>query len=451
MQSTKHYRVGLILTIFTIGAFITVLNQTLLFTAFPKIMATFSVSASTVQWLTTAYMLVNGVLIPVTAFLIGRFTTRQLTLFAIGAFTIGTLASGLATSFTMLLISRLVQAIGAGILVPLMQVVMFTIVDKSKRGTIMGLIGLATAFAPAIGPTLSGIIVNSLSWRFLFWLILPIAGVLLVATLFGMQNVGRVNRNLKLDYASVLSSTLGFGLLLYGTGIVNQSTVWGLLLIVVGVLAIAWFIHRQNTLENPMLEFGVFKNRQFSLSLILVVLSFIALMGPQTTIPTLIQATMHQSALTSALVLLPGAIANGVASLVAGRLFDRVGGKVLGLIGSVVIVISMVPYIFIEARTSLITLSLFFILTMIGNSLIMMPLMTEGLNVLPETLLTHGTAMMNTFRQVGGSIGIGILVSVQTVFGTQSQLLGARALFGGVMLVGVIGFVVALMLDCKES
>ncbi|ETY72566.1 multidrug MFS transporter [Lactiplantibacillus fabifermentans T30PCM01] len=447
MQATKHYRVGLILTIFTVGAFITVLNQTLLFTAFPKIMATFAVSASTVQWLTTAYMLVNGVLIPVTAFLIGRYTTRQLTLFAIGAFTIGTLGSGLATSFSMLLIARLIQAIGAGILVPLMQVVMFTIVDKNKRGSIMGLIGLATAFAPAIGPTLSGVIVNSLSWRFLFWLVLPIAGILLIMTIFGMQNVGSVNRALKLDYPSVLLSTLGFGLLLYGTGIVNQSSAIGLLLIVVGLGLIALFIHRQTKLTQPMLEFRVFKNRQFTLSLLLVVLSFIALMGPQTTIPTLIQSAMHQSALTSALVLLPGAIANGVAALIAGRLFDRFGGKVLAIVGSVVIMVSMVPYIFINTQTSLIVLSGFFILTMIGNSLIMMPLMTAGLNALPEHWLTHGTAMMNTFRQMGGSIGIGVLVSIQTVFGVNSQFLGARALFGGVMLVGIISLVMALMLD----
>jgi len=160
MADTKSYHIKTILIIFMLGAFISILNQTLLFTAFPDIMATFGVSNNTVQWLTTAYMLVNGVWIPVTAFLISRFTTRQLTLFAVGTFTLGTLLSAIAVNFSMLLISRLIQAIGAGIIIPLMQVVMFTIVRKDQHGTVMGIIGLTTGFAPLIGPTIAGFIIS---------------------------------------------------------------------------------------------------------------------------------------------------------------------------------------------------------------------------------------------------------------------------------------------------
>lgn len=451
MSATRTYHVKIILTIFMLSAFISILNQTLLFTAFPNIMATFSISNSTVQWLTTAYMLVNGVWIPVTAFLISRFTTRQLTLFALGAFTLGTLLSALATSFSMLLISRLIQAIGAGIIIPLMQVVMFTIVKKAQHGTAMGIIGLTTGFAPLIGPTIAGFIISKLSWRFLFWLVLPIGISLIIATLFCMQNVGNSNSTNKLDYRSVTYSTLGFGLLLYGTGSLSQNSQLGTASIIIGLIFIAVFIHRQFKLPKPMLDFHIFKNRQFSLSLVLVVLSFITLIGPQAVIPTLIQSGMHHTALTSAFVLLPGALASGLTSLIAGSLYDRVGGKILGIIGSLTVSISMIPFLFLTAHTSLIMMSLCLILKMIGNSLVMTPLTTEALNVLPAELLKHGTAMVNTFRQVGGSIGTGILVVIQTLFSRNSQFLGARAFFASIIIIGLIRFIIALMLKPSQQ
>ncbi|MDN2453264.1 MFS transporter [Lactobacillus sp. UCMA15818] len=320
MSSTKTYHVKTILLIFMLGTFISILNQNLLFTAFPDIMATFSVDNNTIQCLTTTYMLVNGVWMPVTAYLISRFSSRQLTFFALSTFTFGTLLSALAPNFTLLLISRLIQAIGAGILIPLMQVVLFTIVPKEKHGTVMGIIGLTTGFAPLIGPSITGIIFSRLSWRYLFWLVFPIGLILVVATVLGMQNVGTSDRTRKLDYQLVAYSTLGFGWLLYGTGVLNQQPELGGIFVTLGILFIIDFIYNQSSLDTPMLDFRVFKNRQFSLSLILVVLSFVTLIGPQAIIPSLVQTAMHLTALTSALVLMPGAIASGVTSLISGRL-----------------------------------------------------------------------------------------------------------------------------------
>ncbi|WP_125764126.1 DHA2 family efflux MFS transporter permease subunit [Companilactobacillus hulinensis] len=450
MPVTKTYHIKTILVIFMMSAFITILNQTLLFTAFPDIMKTFSINNSTVQWLTTAYMLVNGIWIPVTAFLISRFTTRQLTLFALGAFTLGTLLSALSITFSMLLISRLIQAIGAGIIIPLMQVVMFTIVPKSQHGTVMGIIGLTTGFAPLIGPTIAGFIISKLSWRFLFWLVLPIGIGLIIAATFQMQNVGTPNSKNKIDYNSVIYSTLGFGLLLYGTGSLNQNMQLGIFSIIIGGIFIVIFIHRELQLSKPMLDFHVFRNRQFSLSLILVVLSFITLIGPQAVIPTLIQSEMHYTALTSAFVLLPGALASGLTSLIAGSLYDHVGGKILGIIGSLIVSVSMLPFLFLTAHTSLIMMAVCLVLKMIGNSLVMTPLTTEALNVLPVKLLDHGTAMVNTFRQVGGSIGTGVLVIIQSFFSTYSQFIGVRTFFASIILIGLIRFVIALMLKPSE-
>lgn len=446
MSSNKTYHVKTILLIFMFGAFISILNQTLLFTAFPNIMATFSISDSTVQWLTTAYMLVNGVWIPVTAFLITRFSTRQLTLFALGTFSLGTFMSAVSPNFQLLLISRLIQAIGAGIIIPLMQVVMFTIVSKEKHGAVMGIIGLTTGFAPLIGPTIAGFIISKLSWRYLFWLVLPIGIALVAATLFGMQNVGTADRNHHLDYWSVTYSTLGFGSLLYGTGIFNQDSILGGIFALIGIAFIVIFIRRQAQLTQPMLDFSIFKNRQFSLSLVLVVLSFITLIGPQATIPTLVQSAMHHTALTSAFVLLPGALASGLTSLIAGRLYDRVGGRILGMIGSLIVTISMIPFLFLSVHSSLIMIAICLIFKMMGNALVMTPLTTEALNVLPDRLLKHGTAMVNTFRQVGGSIGTGLLVMIQAFFGIHSPFVGARAFFIGIILIGVVRFVIALML-----
>ncbi|GAW99574.1 DHA2 family efflux MFS transporter permease subunit [Secundilactobacillus mixtipabuli] len=447
MLEVKQYHVKTMLFIFSLGAFISILNQTLLFTAFPGIMRTFSVSSSTVQWLTTAYMLVNGVWIPVTAYLISRFSTRQLMLFALGSFTLGTLLSAISPSFLLLLISRLIQAIGAGIIIPLMQVVMFSIVDKDKHGSVMGIIGLTTGFAPLIGPTVAGFILSRLTWRYLFWLVFPIGVALIVATIFGMQNVGTPQQqNNPLDYRSVVYSTLGFGILLYGTGSFNQNKTLGTFFVAIGVIFIVIFIHRELQLAKPMLNFRVFKNRQFSISLVLVVLSFVTLIGPQAIIPTLIQSAMHHTALTSALVLLPGALASGLTSLIAGRLYDHVGGKILGIIGSLVVSISMVPFLFLNIHSSLIMMAACLIFKMMGNSLVMTPLTTEALNVLPERLLNHGSAMVNTLRQVGGSIGTGLLVTVQSFFDMHSAFIGARAFFSGIIIIGLARFVLAMTL-----
>lgn len=446
MASTKTYHVKIILFIFMLGAFISILNQTLLFTAFPNIMATFSINNNTVHWLTTAYMLVNGIWIPVTAYLIGRFSTRQLTLFALGTFTLGTLLSAISPTFGLLLVSRLIQAIGAGIIIPLMQVVMFTIVDKEKHGTIMGIISLTTGFAPLIGPTIAGVIISRLSWRYLFWLVLPISIGLVIATMFGMQNVGTTNPARKLDYSSVIYSTLGFGWLLYGTGSLNLQAKLGSLFIVLGILFIIAFIHRQINLNTPMLDFRVFQNRQFSLSLILVVLSFITLIGPQAVIPELVQSAMHYTALTSALVLLPGALASGLTSLVAGYLYDHIGAKILGIIGSLTVAISMIPFLFLNKHSSLVMMAICLVFKMIGNALVMTPLTTEALNILPDELLKHGTAMVNTFRQVGGSIGTGILVTIQAFFSSHSPFIGIQAFFVGIIIIALIRFIIALTL-----
>ncbi|WP_018885852.1 MDR family MFS transporter [Paenibacillus massiliensis] len=458
------YNRNLIVFIFLVGAFVTILNQTVLFTALPQIINDFQISASTAQWLNTSYMMTNGILIPVTAFFIGKYTTRSLMITAMIFFITGTLLAAVSHNFILLLIARIIQACGAGITMPLMQTVFFAIFPKEKRGAAMGLVGLVIAFAPAIGPTLSGLILAQWSWRYIFLMVLPIATIVLLLTIVYLKNVSEVNKQQKLDLRSVTFSTVGFGALLYGISIAGSASMLNILLwIISGLIGLSLLIHRALKLDKPMLEFRVFKSPSFVFSTIAVVISFICLMGPQTLLPLYIQNVRGMSPLSSGLLLLPGAIANGIVSMIAGRIYDKVGGKYLGVVGFLLITCAVVPFVTVQFNTSLWVIILFYALMMVGISMIMMPMTTAGLNSLSDGLIKHGTAMINTFRQVGGSIGTALLISIYTKISNQAvglgemesvgeaQVHGMRYAFIGIVVFACIGLIVSALLNNKKQ
>ncbi|MEC0239853.1 MDR family MFS transporter [Paenibacillus dokdonensis] len=459
-----NFNRNLITFIFLIGTFVTILNQTVLFTALPEIMGDFGISAGTGQWLTTAYLMANGILLPVTAFLIGKYTTRQLMIVAMSLFIVGTALATVSPSFTVLLIARIIQASGASITMLLMQTVFFIIFPREKRGAAMGLVGLVLAFAPAIGPTLSGFIMNQFSWRYIFLMVLPVAVLVLILTLIYMKNVTEVNKRQKIDMTSVVLSTIGFGGLLYGISIAGSdsglnATLW----CIVGAIGLTLLILKGLKSEKPMLEFRVFKSYAFVLSTIAVVISFICIMGPQTMLPIYIQNIKGMTALDSGLILLPGAIVNGIVSLVAGKIYDRIGGRYLGVFGYILIAASVIPFIFMDAQTALWIIVLFYALMLAGISMIMMPMTTEGLNALPDHLINHGTAMINTFRQVGGSIGTALLVTIYTKVSNhasesgqfnevaQSQVHGINYVFIGVVVFAIFGLIASSSLKSRKG
>jgi len=250
----KHheYSVKVIMTVLLAGAFVAILNQTLLATALPHIMADLKIDATKAQWLTTVFMLVNGIMIPVTAFLIGKFSTRGLFLTAMGLFAIGTGVAAISPTFSLLLVGRVLQAAGAGIMLPLMQTILLLMFPIEKRGSAMGMVGLVIAFAPAIGPTLSGWIVDSYSWRYLFYLIFPIAIIDIIFAYFALKNVTE-RKNPTLDVLSIILSTLGFGGLLFGFSNAGSNG-WGSLSVlaplIVGIVTLVLFIVRQFKLKN---------------------------------------------------------------------------------------------------------------------------------------------------------------------------------------------------------
>ncbi|MFC0523627.1 MDR family MFS transporter [Pontibacillus salicampi] len=399
-----------------IGSFITILNQTLMITAIPPIMEEMDISANTGQWLTTVFMLVNGVMIPVSAFLIERFTTRQLFLTAMSVFTLGTILGAIAPNYPILIGARVIQSSGAGVMLPLMQTVFLMIFPYNKRGVAMGYIGLVISFAPAIGPALSGYITSEYSWRFLFVFILPIALAVIALGYFALRNVTEV-KNPKLDPLSILLSSIGFGGLLYGFTSAgnygwNSEITIGVLL--VGVVALTIFIIRQLKVDNPMLEFRVFRSPTFTITTILGMVGFAGLIGSETLIPLFMQEMRDFTALESGLALLPGAVISGLMSPITGRIFDKIGARLLTIVGLSIVTGSSLLFSFLSIETTFITITVLYSVRMFGLSMIMMPATTAGLNQLPDKLIPHGTAMNNTMRQMAGSVGTAIFVTIMT-------------------------------------
>lgn len=426
------------------GAFITILNQTLLGTALPPIMEDLNLSGSTAQWLQSIFMLVNGIMIPVTAFLIDKFTTRRLFLTAMGLFTLGTLVCAVAPDFSILMAGRVLQAAGAGIMMPLMQTILFLSFPVHRRGTAMGLFGLIIAFAPAIGPSLSGFLVDQFPWRSVFIVVLPIAVIDIIAAYYLLRNVTEL-KNPKVDVTSIILSTLGFGGILYGFSTAGN-TGWlsyqVLLPVILGGLILYFFITRQLKLKEPLLEFKVFKNRTFSLATALGMVVFAAMIGTNVILPLYMQNMVGFSALESGLVLLPGAIIMGFSSPITGNLFDRYGGKWLARIGMFLLTITTFGFIDLSTETSFTYLATMHAIRMMSISMVMMPMTTLALNQLPDDLISHGTAVNNTFRQVSGAIGTAILV---TVMSTAALPGGAEGAIHGVNVSFIVAGVASLL------
>ncbi|TYS09586.1 multidrug efflux MFS transporter [Bacillus subtilis] len=452
----KPFNRSIIVGILLAGAFVAILNQTLLITALPHIMRDFNVDANQAQWLTTSFMLTNGILIPITAFLIEKFTSRTLLIIAMSIFTAGTVVGAFAPNFPVLLTARIIQAAGAGIMMPLMQTVFLTIFPIEKRGQAMGMVGLVISFAPAIGPTLSGWAVEAFSWRSLFYIILPFAVIDLILASILMKNVTTL-RKTQIDILSVILSTFGFGGLLYGFSSVGSygwtsSTV--LISLLVGAVALILFITRQMKLEKPMLEFRVFTFGVFSLTTLLGTLVFALLIGTETILPLYTQNVRDVTAFDTGLMLLPGAIVMGFMSPIIGRIFDRVGGRGLAIAGFCIIFLTSLPFMKLTDHTSLAWIVVLYTVRLLGTAMIMMPVTTAGINALPRHLIPHGTAMNNTIRQVGGSIGTALLVSVMSNQAAQAgtenvkhaALHGMNAAFLVAACIALAGFLLSFTL-----
>ena len=398
------------------GGFITILNSSLIAPALPSIMHELSVDATEGQWLTTVFLLVNGIMIPISAFLLGKFTTRHLFFAAMGIFTLGTLFCGLAETFPVLLGGRILQAMGAGVLMPMMQTIIMLTLPRNLRGIGMGMVGLVIACAPAVGPVLAGFLVDVSSWRSMFYAMLPLAFLIILLACFHLENMGETTDE-KLDIPSVILSTAGFGGLLYAFSVVGSSGMSAAVIVtfLIGAVALYFFFRRQLHMEHPMLKVDILKNKQFTVSVVLVMFVNASLMIGGILNPIYIQDLRGYSATLSGLIMFPAAVVSALVSPLSGHWFDKYGPRVLAIPGFLMVAIFTIPLSTMTPTTSLVFLTISYTLRMVGLTMVNMPITTWGMNALDNKDIPHGTAIANTARQMAGSLGTAILVTVMTV------------------------------------
>ena len=401
-----------------IGGFMGMFSETALNMALTNVMSDYHVSAVLAQWLTTGYLLTMACMVPVSVYLTKWFSTKKLIISGIILSLIGVVIAAIAPAFSFLLLGRIVQALGTGIILPLMVTVLMLIFPIEKRGVVMGIMGLVMTAGPALGPTIAGIIISSLSWHYIFCISAVLYVVILIIAINKVENVSEITKP-KIDILSIILSTIGFSGIIFGLNMMAEQpfmniVVWGPLLI--GILALIVFVRRQFTLKSPMLNLRVFKYGMFNLGAIMVFLVILCILGSGIILPIYIKGSLMFSAIMAGLILLPGNIMNLILSPIVGQLFDKFGAKIFGIFGFVILFISMLIFAFtISAHTPVWMIICNFMLMFIGITMIMMPAQTNALNQLPKELYPDGSATITTLIQVAGSAGTTIAITIYTI------------------------------------
>ncbi|QYA33281.1 DHA2 family efflux MFS transporter permease subunit [Macrococcus psychrotolerans] len=412
----KGITLAKIITALMAGMFVAILNQTLINVALPVMINDFSISTSTAQWLTTGFMLVNGILVPVSAYLIQKFTYRQLFMFAMIAFTIGSVICAISTNFPVMMTGRVIQAVGAGILMPLGTNVFMTVFPPEKRGAAMGMMGIAFILAPAIGPTLTGWVIQNYHWNVMFY-VMSVVGILAIIIGFFWFKIYQPISNPKLDVPGVVFSSLGFGSLLYGfseAGNKGWDSATVITMMIIGLLFVALFVYREISMKAPMMDLRALKYTGFSFTLLINVIVTMSLFGGMLLLPVYLQSIRGFSPLDSGLLLLPGSLLMGLMGPISGRLLDKFGIKPIAIFGLFIMTYATWELTKLSMDTSYSTILGIYVLRSFGMSFIMMPIMTAGMNALPQRMIPHGNAISNTVRQLAGSIGTAVLVTIMT-------------------------------------
>ena len=448
---------------FLIAAFIGLFNETALNMAIAQLIVDFNSDAPTIQWLTTGYLLTLGVLVPISAILMQRFTTRQLFTASLLFSITGTLIAAVSPTFIILLIGRIVQAAGTAIILPLMTQVILLVYPIHKRGAAMGKIGLVIVFAPAIGPTIAGLVLDQLSWHFIFWLSLPF---LLLAFFIGsrfVQNVSEV-KAVKFDALSIMLSTIGFGGIVYGFSVSGKlGTFMATEVLVtagIGLAALILFGFRQTKMEQPMLNLSVFTFRMYSLGVSIIMICMMMILSTMILLPIYLQNILLLAPVVAGLVLLPSGVINAFMSVVAGNMFDRFGPRAMVPGGLFLCIVSLFALRTIDGTTSIYFIVIFHIIMFIGVSLTMMPAQTNGLNQLPVELYPDGTAIMNTLQQVAGAVGTAVAITIMSISTTsyvkangdtmakqvEGSIQGIQNSITFGLIIGIVGFVLSIFL-----
>ncbi|MDL4842600.1 MDR family MFS transporter [Aquibacillus rhizosphaerae] len=462
----NQYNTRAIMASLLICGFVGMFSETALNIAMTNLMEVFQISAATAQWLTTGFLLTLGILMPISGVLLQIFTTRQMFTGSLISLIVGTLIAALAFNFEMLMLARVLQAVGMSLLLPLLFNTVLVIYPPEKRGAAMGFVGLVIMFAPATGPTIGGLLIEYLTWHYIFWLSLPLLIIGLLIGLKYLKNVTDVTKP-RIDLLSVLLSTVGFGGIVFGfskagEGAEGWSSMVVVTSIVVGLVALVLFILRQNLMNVPMLNLSVFKFPMYTIGLLLILSCMMIVMTSMIILPMFLQTGAGLSVFIAGLMLLPGSALNGILSPLVGRLFDRYGPKWLVTPGLVLVAVMLWFLTTISPASSVAFIVALHIGLMVGVSLIWMPAQTNGLNQLPPELYPHGTAVLNTLQQVAGAIGIAVAISILTG-GMEKYLhsssdptqlteianamtVGSQSVFWFTMLIALIGLILAFFI-----
>ncbi|MFC2684308.1 MAG: DHA2 family efflux MFS transporter permease subunit [Limosilactobacillus oris] len=443
-----------------LGAFVGMFSETSLNIALPTLMQALQVNTGTIQWLVTGYMLVIGIVLPLSSLINRWFTTRQVIIFALSDFIIGAAISALGSSFAVVLVGRMIQGIGTGLILPLMFAVVMQIFPPQKIGAVMGMCALVIMFAPAVGPTLTGLILGKLSWNWIFWLFIPFLAIALLFAITSLENVGNVTRP-HVDGLSIVESAIGCSGLVIGASLSSHFgwlSVPVITALAIGVVVLAFYTHRQLHLAEPILNLRIFKHRAFTIGTGLVMLDFGIILSSMYLLPMYIQNGLLLPVAMAGIIMLPGGVVNAITSAVAGRLYDNIGAKRPALVGVVLALVGVLMLLTTSTRTTVAFVIAAHVILMIGCPLFMAPSQTSALNALPGISSNDGSTILNTMQQVVGAVATAVATSLlelgrRGTAGTAAARFttGAHYGFCFTLILAIIAFVFVLMIREPEN
>ena len=404
-----------IMFVLLLGGFMCMLNETALSIAYPHIMVQYNISAGTVQWLTTIFVLVSGIVFLTSAFFIQRFTTRKLFLSSMALLILGTIIAGFSPNFQILMIARVIQAIGTGILVPLIFNSVLILIPHEKRGLVMGLVSFVVLSAPMFSPVLMGFLIGVTDWHWFFFMVFVFFITTTIMGMIYLRNITEVIHT-KLDVTSVLLAAIGF------TGIITCFSNMGenglslnvTLPLIIGIITLTGFIIRQLRMEHPLLNIRVFKHSFFSIGVLINVVNIMIIFAMVIILPIYLQNILGTSSFVASLVMLPGTALGSLLPLLSGHIYDKKGPRIVICTGMAIMCLAMIMLSHLSVTTTLLTVLVIICVLYLGSSLLMAPNQTHTLGNLESKEYASGSAIMTSLQQIGGAIGSSLFVSFMT-------------------------------------
>ncbi|MFI6450223.1 MDR family MFS transporter [Streptosporangium amethystogenes] len=444
-------RTPAVIRLLVLATFVVILNETIMINAIPRLMEALHITEQTAQWLSTAFMLTMAAVIPITGWFLQRVSTRSAYTTAMGLFLLGTALAAVAPSFEVLLGARIIQASGTAVMMPLLMTTLMQVVPKEDRGRVMGNVSLAISVAPAMGPTVSGVILQFGSWRLLFAVVLPIAAVITWRGLKQLKNVGEP-RFSTIDWLSVVTAAAGFGGLVYGLSWFEGGDVRvAAAIVAAGLVAIAVFVVRQLALQKrgvPLMDLRTLRHRTYTVALILMSVAFMAMLGSMILLPLYLQNIRELSPLQTGLLVMPGSLAMGLLGPTVGRLFDRFGGRVLVIPGAIGITLALTGFTQVTMTMPFWQLLGLHALLMVSLAATFTPVFTLGLGAVPPPLYSHASSILSTLQQVSAAIGTALVITVMSARAEALRSAGASealANLDGMRLAFIIGAVLSVV------